>query len=233
MTDLRPGWAESDLGSLLASLPDGRLNPSRLEPSVREGGASVRSRVGCPQARLLIRLEPIEPEHNKRLPDHLDPRELLAGLPGDLLITSAGPRARCGDKPASFASTPRRLMISGKMYRFRVDPRFVDARYIEAYLLSIAAQRAIEAMKTGISDSGLNLTHKRFAALRVPLAPLAEQRRIVAAIENQLSRLDAADAGLRRLASRLALLERAVVERAFSADGRDNRSALWRRSWVA
>src|SRR5581483_6813129 len=55
-------------------------------------------------------------------------------------------------------------------------------------------------------------------ARRIALPPLAEQRRIVAALEEQLSRVDAAEAELRQAASRLVLLERAAVESAFSAD---------------
>jgi len=47
----------------------------------------------------------------------------------------------------------------------------------------------IDRMKTGISDSGLNLTHDRFASLNVPVAPLNEQHRIVTKIEELLSEL--------------------------------------------
>jgi type I restriction enzyme S subunit len=52
-------------------------------------------------------------------------------------------------------------------------------------------------MKTGISDSGLNLTHGRFVELPVPVPPLDEQRRIVELVEDQLFRLDAAQQGVR------------------------------------
>jgi hypothetical protein len=48
-------------------------------------------------------------------------------------------------------------------------------------------------MKTGISDSGLNLTRSRFLALPVVVPPPAEQRRIVEILEDHLSRLDAAE----------------------------------------
>ena len=51
-------------------------------------------------------------------------------------------------------------------------------------------------MKTGVSDSGLNLTHDRFRRLVVPVAPRAEQEGIVAAIEEEFSRIGAAVQGL-------------------------------------
>lgn len=130
-----------------------------------------------------------EPEHNKALPDHLAPKPGIEVESGDLLITCAGPRSRCG-VPTLVRSTPERLMMSGKMYRFRADDR-LDPRFLELWLLSPDAQRQIDSMKTGISDSGLNLTHARFTRLPVPVPPLAEQHQIVDLLEDHLSRLDA------------------------------------------
>ncbi|MCI0628652.1 MAG: hypothetical protein L0387_44555 [Acidobacteria bacterium] len=69
-------------------------------------------------------------------------------------------------------------------------------------------------MKTGISDSGLNLTHDRFRQLRVPLAPLAEQRRIVAEIEKQFTRLETAVAALQRVQANLKRYRAAVLKAA-------------------
>src|SRR2546429_297217 len=83
-----------------------------------------------------------------------------------------------------------------------LEDGFIDPRYVEAYLLSATARRAVDRMKTGGSDSGLNLTHGRFRRLPIPLAPRAEQHRIVAAIEEHLSRLDTADAALADAISR-------------------------------
>ncbi len=132
-----------------------------------------------------------EPTHNKELPGSLAPRPNIEVQPGDLLITCAGPRSRCGI-PALVRSTPKSLMLSGKMYRLRPNQR-IDPRFLELYLLSEGVQKRIDEMKTGISDSGLNLTHGRFLELPVPVPPLEEQRRIVAILEDHLSRLDAAD----------------------------------------
>lgn len=132
---------------------------------------------------------------NKRLPDGLEPRPALEIAPGDLLITCAGPRYRCG-VPTLVRQTRSRLMLSGKMYRFRTIPD-IAPRFLEYYLLSHEAQKLIDAMKTGISDSGLNLTKNRFLSLAVPVAPMAEQQRIIEILEGHLSRLDAADEMLR------------------------------------
>lgn len=129
---------------------------------------------------------------NKRLPDRLVPKPALEVEVGDLLMTCAGPRARCG-VPTLIRHTRAKLMISGKMYRFRVDPQIVDARFLELFLLSGEAQARINEMKTGISDSGLNLTKGRFLGLSVPVIPLNAQKRTVEIVEAHLSRLDAAE----------------------------------------
>jgi type I restriction enzyme S subunit len=57
----------------------------------------------------------------------------------------------------------------------------------------------------------VHITKGRFDATRVPLPPRAEQERIVAAIEEHLSRLDAADASLRAALTRIEGLKKAVI----------------------
>lgn len=100
------------------------------------------------------------------------------------------------------------------MYRLRPNPNIIDPRYLESFLQSAPAQRAIDVMKTGISDCGLNLTHDRFRRLLVPVAPLPEQRRIVAEIETQLSRLDAGIAALTHVQANLKRYRAAVLRAA-------------------
>lgn len=112
-------------------------------------------------------------QHNKQLPDGLAPRPELEVQVGDLLITCAGPRARCA-VPTLVRATRPRLMMSGKMYRFRPDETLCDPRYLELLLLSPAAQKTLDSLKTGISESGLNLTHGRFTSMLVPIPPIAE-----------------------------------------------------------
>lgn len=127
---------------------------------------------------------------NKELPATLAPRPAIEVQQGDLLMTCAGPRSRCGI-PALVRSTRPRLMMSGKMYRFR-PVEGVDSAFLEKWLLSAEAQARIDAMKTGISDSGLNLTQDRFLALPVPMPGMEEQRRIVDIVEEHFARLDVA-----------------------------------------
>jgi type I restriction enzyme S subunit len=125
------------------------------------------------------------------------------------------------------------LMISGKMYRFRAKPDAIESGFLESFLQTEEAKQAIDRMKTGGSDSGLNLTHERFRQLPVPVAPLPEQRRIVAEIEKQFTRLEAGVAALRRVQANLKRYRAAVLKAA--CEGRLVASDLsaWKRLKVS
>lgn len=62
------------------------------------------------------------------------------------------------------------------------------------------------------------LSKARAAETRIPVAPVAEQRRIAAAIEEQFSRLDAAEAWLRRVKLRLGQMRGAVYSQGIAGD---------------
>ncbi|EKN3687335.1 restriction endonuclease subunit S [Yersinia alsatica] len=151
---------------------------------------------------------------NKELPESLEPRPHIEVSEGDILMTCAGPRNRCG--VVCFVKKTRpKLLMSGKMYRFRPNSRLLDSKYLEGFIRSHHAQHAIDSMKTGISDSGLNLTHGRFAELMVPFAPLNEQKRIVAKIEQLFSELDVGIAALKTAREQLKTYRQTVLKHAF------------------
>lgn len=206
-------WERAKIGELLLQQPNKKVVQQGWSPKCHtypagDGQWGVLKTTAIQPGRF-------EPTHNKELPSSLLPRPHIEVQPGDLLITCAGPRSRCGI-PALVRSTPRNLMMSGKMYRLRPNQR-IDPRFLELYLLSDDAQKRIDEMKTGISDSGLNLTHGRFVELPVPVPPLEEQLRIVATLEDHLSHLDAADTYLSIALRRLDALERSALETLFSA----------------
>lgn len=105
-------------------------------------------------------------------------------------------------------------MISGKMYRMQVSEPDVDPRFIEAMLRAPETQKTIDGMKTGMSESGMNLTHERFAKLRVPLAPANEQIRIADKLDTVLARVDACRERLDRVLAILKRFRQSVVSAA-------------------
>jgi type I restriction enzyme S subunit len=219
--ELPPGWAQVEIEEVLAPQVDGRIlhhgwSPQcDAEPRVADDEWGVLKTTAIQDGNFA-------PQHNKRLPPHLSPRPELAVHDGDLLLTCAGPRARCG-VPCLVRRTPPRLILSGKMYRFRVSEAVMAPAFLEAQLRSPRVQVAIDAMKTGISDSGLNLTHGRFLALSTLVPPLPEQRRIVEALDTQFTRLDAAVATLERVRENLERCRISVLRAA--VEGRLRRTA--------
>ena len=213
-TDLPPGWANPEIGEILQPLEDGRTIHQGWSPRCEKDPSSSDAEWGVLKTTA-IQAGVFLPQHNKRLPATLEPRPHLEVKSGDLLLTSAGPRSRCG-VACIVNNTRPRLMISGKMYRFRFDEDSVLPKYIEAYLQSHRAWVDIDKMKTGVSDSGLNLTQDRFRRLKIPVAPVTEQRRIVVAIEEHFSRLDAATSTASAAALKATASRRSVLLGAFS-----------------
>ena len=209
----RIDWCIVPIEELLAPLDNGRVlhhgwSPRcEKEPSPSNDLWGVLKTTAIQDGQFL-------PEYNKRLPDSLEPRPQLEVKEGDLLLTCAGPRHRCG-VPCLVRKTRPRLILSGKMYRFRVSLELFCPEYLEAFLRSRDAQVAIDKMKTGISDSGLNLTHGRFLRLPVRVASLVEQKAIVAKIEALFSDLDKGTEQLQVLDLQLKRYRKAVLKAAF------------------
>jgi type I restriction enzyme S subunit len=219
---LPPGWALAPIEDLFWPLEDGRTLHQGWSPLCEKTPAPTDEDWGVLKTTA-IQAGAFLPQHNKHLPKHLTPRPQTEVKTGDILITCAGPRVRCG-VACMVRHTRPRLMMSGKMYRFRVSPDDMDARYLEAFLLTPNATSAIDKMKTGGSDSGLNLTHDRFRPLPVPVAPLNEQRRIMDMVDELTSDLDAGVAALERVQVKLkhyrAAVLKAAVEGALTAEWR-------------
>ena len=211
--ELPRGWSEQRIEQLFAPLEDGRTLHQGWSPQCDKIPSPSEDVWGVLKTTS-IQAGEFQPEHNKLLPPGLEPRPMIEVKEGDILLTCAGPRVRCGVS-CLVRQTRKRLMMSGKMYRFRVNPEEHDARYIEAFLQTERARQAIDKMKTGSSDSGLNLTHERFRQLPVPVpATVAEQRRIVAEIEKHFTRLEAGVAALRRVQANLKRYRAAVLKAA-------------------
>lgn len=88
----------------------------------------------------------------------------------------------------------------------------VDARWLMWWLNTPQFRKEVGARQSGTTRK--RISRKNLAAIEFPVAPLAEQRRIVAAIEEQLSRLDAASSVLRQGRQRSRNLRRAILARA-------------------
>jgi type I restriction enzyme S subunit len=154
---------------------------------------------------------------NKRLPENLKPRPECELSKGDLLITRAGPRSRAGVSCRVDQVQPR-LLACDKVYRFRIDERFALGEYVELLLNSPQLLESIETMKTGISESGVNLTREKFTSLMLPLPSLAEQAQIVERAAGTIRTCNEFHIQMEDSLERLAEMERAILARAFRGE---------------
>jgi type I restriction enzyme S subunit len=107
-------------------------------------------------------------------------------------------------------------MLCDKAYRIRARRGVADPAFLEIVLNAPHIVDDIDELKTGISDSGVNLTQKRFGELVIPLPKLAEQTRIVSEVERRLSVVDELESVVSINLQRAARLRQAVLARAFN-----------------
>lgn len=91
----------------------------------------------------------------------------------------------------------------------RIDHAKLDSKFALNYLLSPTGQGKIHGTKVDVARANFSLADAR--ALKIPLPPLPEQRRIVARIEELFSRLDAGVAALRHAKAQLQRYRQSVL----------------------
>ena len=151
---------------------------------------------------------------NKILPESLEPREQHEIKKGDILITRAGPRVRVGICCLVKITRPK-LINCDKVYRLELNQELVKAEYFEYVLNSPEALRDIEKMKSGSSDSGLNLTQKVFLKLLIPYFEIEKQTEIVRQIESRLSVCDKVEQDITLAIERSRNLRQSILKKAF------------------
>jgi type I restriction enzyme, S subunit len=144
-----------------------------------------------------------------------------------MLITRAGPRARAGVCCLVRSIRPR-LMACDKVYRFRINQSLAKAEFIELLLNAPNMVEEINALKTGISDSGVNLTQQKFLALEFHLPQLAEQQEIVRRVEALFSLADHLTIRTTEAQASVDRLNPSLLSRAFAGELVPNEAKLAR-----
>ncbi len=139
----------------------------------------------------------------------------------DILISMANSRELVGK--VSFVSSVLVESTLGGFIAALRSTALVDSRYLFFYLRASATQEGLRSRASQtVNIANISLTTIYETPLYV--APLAEQRRIVAAIEQQFTRLDAGVAALKRAQIALkryrAAVLKAAVEGSLTADWR-------------
>ena len=145
---------------------------------------------------------------------------------GDILLNEASGSPHEVGKPAIWNSQIEGCCFQNTLLRLR--PQFLNRDYVYWYCYASALTG-----RFGEAGRGVNIRHlgkRGLAQFPIPVAPLAEQERIVAAIEEHFSRLDAVESSLRQALQRLDVLRSAVLIEAFHA--RRDLPLAWRASAI-
>jgi type I restriction enzyme, S subunit len=156
-----------------------------------------------------------QPEASKVLPPALSPRPWLGLHHNDILITRAGPRVRCGVVCRVEGDHPK-LLLCDKAYRLAFSEKCTSSQFIEMLLCSPVAAEAIEKLKTGINDSGVNITQKSFLQIVLPLPSLPEQQEIVRVLDEQFEVIEQNEREIDAALKRSEALRQSILRKAFT-----------------
>jgi len=214
MTDFPEGWEFKSLSDCLEKLKSGKKaergwSPQCLShPSTEENVWGVLKTTSVQMGEFL-------PEHNKELPKSLEPKSGLEVNSGDFLVTTTGPRNRCGIV-CHVKITRKKLIFSGKILRFRVNESLILPNLLMYQLMSPEYQSILDKMKVGTSDSSVSIGNQQILDLEILVPPLPEQHKIVEILEDHLSRLDASIALADAMEKQSAGLRRSLLQAAFT-----------------
>ncbi|MBW4702287.1 restriction endonuclease subunit S [Micromonospora sp. RL09-050-HVF-A] len=203
MTDLPPGWTEVTLGEIAESVKNGIfVSRPGLEPN------------GVP----ILRISSVRPgvlnlgdiRYSTRDMHELRDSDALL-LPGDLLFTRYNGNIDFVGACARVPEGTGDLTYPDKLIRVRVNPAFADSRYVQYAFEAPRVRSLVRAVaRTTAGQAGISGANLK--SITLPIPPLAEQRRIVAVIEEQVVRCDAASEQVRRAAARAVRLREAGRE---------------------
>lgn len=131
--------------------------------------------------------------------------------PGDILVSKIVPHIQRARIVGPIGD--HRQIASTEWIAFRSDIH--DPRFFRFFLLSRQFHRQFMNTVSGVGGSLNRAQPARVKPILIPVPPLDEQRRIVELLEDHLSRLDAAEAGLRQTHLRLRALERSALDACF------------------
>lgn len=132
-------------------------------------------------------------------------------LPGDILVNRVNSRELVG-KSVAIPTGLERCVFESKNIRVRIRRDLVSPEFVSYRLLSAGSRYFTQNAQQVVGMA--SISQPQVARFPLPLPPLPEQRRIVAEIEKQFTRLEAGVAALRRVQANLKRYRAAVLKAA-------------------
>ena len=200
MRDLPPGWAEASVEDLAATfgVTDGPFGSNLKTEHYTSSGPRVIRLQNIGGGSFRDERAHISLDHFERLQKHMVEA-------GDVLVAALGevlPRACLA--PSSLG----KAIVKADCIRIRPGGAVTGTWLMWALNSAGVRDRVADAVK-GVGRPRINLGDLR--SLGIPVAPRSEQERIVTAIEEAFSKLDAGEAALRATRQRLKRLRESVL----------------------
>lgn len=128
------------------------------------------------------------PNENKALPLELEPRQQFAVQSGDFLMSRANTAELVG-RSVIVDQVPPRLLLSDKLLRVSV-PAEISKHYLNLFMASPSARSYLAEKSSGTSASMRNVSREVIKAMLIAVPPLAEQKRIVAKVDELMALCD-------------------------------------------
>lgn len=209
MTELPTGWAMAHLNEVAEVRLGRQRSPknhsgTRMRPYLRAGNVTWSG---------------LDLSDVKTMNFTMDESEVYELHAGDVLVSEASGSASEVGKPAMWRGEISNCCFQNTLLRVRTYGPLPE------YLMYVLRTDALTG-RLGDAARGVGIHHigaQRLSSWMIPVAPLAEQQRIVAVIEEQLSRLDVTEATIERLIGRfdrgkgrVGALRRVILQHAFS-----------------
>ena len=164
---LPTGWVWAQLGELVENMGSG------WSPACDEGERSEPTQWAVLRTTA-VQVNEFRSREHKVIPSKLSPRPEIEVKDGDILITRAGPINRVGIS-CWVDSTPPRLMLSDKIVRFHSVADEMLPAFIVLTLNAGWTKEQIEAAKSGMAASQVNISQADLRGFWVPVCSKPEQ----------------------------------------------------------
>ncbi|QSQ27603.1 restriction endonuclease subunit S [Pyxidicoccus parkwayensis] len=207
MSALPPGWAETHLGEILASLLDFRgRTPKKL--GMDWGGGNIPA-----LSALNVRMGSIELTRTSHFgSDALYERWMTTGDParGDIVLTMEAPLGNVAQIPDD-----RRYILSQRVVLLKTM-QGVNPTFLAHQMRAPEFRTELLANATGTTATGIR--QSRLVELPVRIAPFPEQKRIANKLDDLLSRVDSCRNRLDRVPSIIKRFRQSVLAAATSGE---------------
>lgn len=203
--ELPPGWASAALSQVCDKIQDG-THFSPKEQFAEGAFRYITAKNVKPAGLDLSDVTYLSEQDHRDIYQRCDPKY------GDVLLVKDG--VNTGD--VSINTIAEEISLLSSVCMLRPKPDALDNRYLCRYLQSPIGKNYLLGKMTGTAIKRVIL--KKIKDSPVLLAPLQEQRRIVARIDELFAELDEAVAELKRVRSNLKRYRASVLKAAVSGD---------------